>query len=197
MFSEAKTHEVERYYAHNANELIRITNSILKKPEFVSALGTNIPDTVKDEFYNVTFNEFCSILNSWDESTTKFSTFLYGCLYKKFKTHLRDMLTDKRKANLNAQSLYAPIKEGSDTVYAEVIASTFDIDMYIEDIPELSDKMMKFIKSLSPMQQKIVLLLADGKVKEEICNALDLDHDSFEQHMKRIKSSESVAKFRM
>ena len=80
---------------------------------------------------------FCSILDEWDESKSKFSTFLHNCITNRFK----DMLKEKR--DLLMSSKYSP--EGSNELTPECIADFWST-----------------IGSLSSESQEVVDLVLSG-----------------------------------
>ena len=185
-----KSKIMEEYSANDMRKLKQLSYSI-----FVKFGGIYQKDN--DEFYSKANEELWKATETYDDTTgVPFDKYLKMCLQRKFKTQMTDMNRIKRKADRDALSIETPIvgKDGSTSTVEDTLKSEFNIENEIsEEIGILKDERVElYLNTLSKVQQKIVLLLVDGYLQDEIIELLHISKKEYVDNLIGIRAYENV-----
>lgn len=182
------------YYKDNCKKLNKMVDTILVKLKFY--------DVRKDDFYDLASEVFCDALKRYD-GKQNFNGFLYRCLSNKFKTEMTNRNRLKRKADKMAISWEIPINNGEDknrTVGSIVedtkITTSYDIDntFFNDDTGnKYSEKMMRYISRLSPLQRNVLRLIIAGYSHDEIRETLHISQAECSDAISAIHSYRNVS----
>lgn len=184
--NEAKVKEIcNKYSENNMARLKRISYPLIAKYGGVS-------NADYDDFYSIANETLWKAARDYDEEYSidnliKFENFLYGCLSKKFKTYITERNRQKRIPSQLITSIDAPVADGSERTYAEVLESDFDVT---EEIEELSGNTNfdKFLSGLSKKQIAIVDLIIQGYDFDAIKKILNITEKRFRTCMNGMKT---------
>lgn len=177
---------LNRYYENGAKKLHRVVDCILLK------FG-GIADKDYDDFYSIANEVFADALKRYD-NTQSFDGFLYACLFHKIKTEITTRNRYKRLADRNAVSIDAPVGDEEDSVLADFLCSSFDIDTELEERGGVyqDEKVEKYLGRLSEIQRQIIEMKMAEIPVSEIKEKLGLTVKQYENHMKQIKAYENT-----
>lgn len=98
----------------------------------------------------------------------------------------------KRKVIIKSLTLDATTEEGREI--KETIASDFKIEniFFRETINGWHKEVIEYLDLLSPLQRKIILMIANNYNKNEICEILHIEENHYDNLLKKIKSSEKT-----
>ena len=180
-----------------------------------------------DEYYDDLIDEAMftlieSVLSFDNKKNDNFGGYLYSNIQRSFFDWTRDQRREMRtnylrgsdgnvKTDKNEEpiillsvSLNSPLVEedGKERDISEVISSGFDLEKFIcdKDCGEYDTwhrEMKDFLHNLSPLQQKIAILLANQYNREEICEVLHISKKFYDNSFKMIccnKNTKSIEK---
>lgn len=146
-----------------------------------------------DDLYSIALEALRDSVERYDDAKhCRFSVFLNGNISRKFSTYVRDRNRIKKSGE-------AEYDENGNRVFCQVVS----LDAMDEDIPDLSEKMdifsddeemeyslkmQEYLKKLSKVQIKILELIKDGYLKEEVKNLLHIDSALYNDSIVAIRS---------
>lgn len=193
---------IEEYCRDDLKKLNRMVNSI------IAIKWANLPSVYHDELYDVALDTLVDCGENFDETKkTKFETFLYGSIQRKFKTAYRDRTRGKRcnverdergkikKGNdgkpivIPNCSINSPINDEGNTL-EDVLTDNKDISSYIENDkqPTYSNRMLLYLSKLSVQQIQVLELISSGFQKDEILEKLHMKSREYTECIKAIRS---------
>ena len=182
------------YYENNAAKLHKMVNQI-----FYRKFG-GITDRDMDEFYSVANDVFADIwkYKRYDSSKGDFEGFLYRALNLAFVDELKRQNRDKRRTKIDVLDengnkvldkngkpkkisipdvyMDAPINEGENLTIGDTLQSDFNMDTILLEKNKnyYSDKIEKFLDSLSLTQRHIAQLIMKGYDTKKIKSIMDI-----------------------
>lgn len=157
-----------------------------------------------DDLYSIALDALRDSTERFDHKYgCTFEVFLSGNINRKFSSYIRDKNSLKKTGMIHCGSdgskdyvqnisLDALCEEGINM--GEKIDSGFNMEeevlAKIDDVPD--SKIEKYLRRLSKMQKKIVLLLSDGYLQEEIRKILQISRKEYSDHMLGIRAYENV-----
>lgn len=197
------TEVLKPYYENNAKKINKMVDGIFRKNNWTAKNGD------MDEFYLVADEVLSDIAvnDRYDESKGSFDTFVKGALtlaiIDEFKKQNRDkritkidMEVDGEIVKVSIPDVYldAPTDDEESTSIKDLIPSNFDTYEELErKSGEIySENTEKYLSSLSKVQRKILIMLADGYQQQEIKEELHLTNSQYESHWKVIKSFSKI-----
>ena len=186
------------YYKDGAKNLQKLSHKILQKLRF---------DVEYSDFDSLADEIFLDVLCRYD-SRQNFHGFLYSCLKNKFKSEMSKRTAMKRKMDNEAMSLDAPIDEDNAYTISDVVKSSYDTEMMVENIivhdiidcnAELinmnivcSDSILQYVQKLSKLQRRILIYLVEGHTKQEIMKLLQITENMYMNNIQCIRATENV-----
>lgn len=186
------------YYKNGAMNLQKLSHKILQKLRF---------DVEYSDFYSLADEIFLDVLCRYDIHQN-FHGFLYSCLKNKFKSEMSKRTAIKRKMDNEAMSLDAPIGEDNTYTISDVVKSSYDTEMMVENIivhdiidcnAELinmnivcSDSILQYVQKLSKLQRRILIYLVEGYTKQEIIKLLQITENMYMNNIQCIRATENV-----
>lgn len=141
-----------------------------------------------------------SYLDSYDESKgNTVEEWIFYCLCMKLRSYYRDCMTDKRIANYMCDRLDSPINDDSNITFKDTLTLASDSveETYWREEEEIKDKKwIEYFGSLTKKQHEIATLLAQGYNAEEICEDLGMRRETYNRHLKEMKSPSKKAIFK-
>ena len=196
---------IQYYCDCNLRELKKICNPIIIKK--------NVPSMHHDDLYSDAMNVLMeSVIKFNEDVNCSFKTFLVGNIKRSFYDWTRDneraircnvlkdkegnIIKDENGRNITIQnvSIDQPLNDEDNTTYRDLIASNYNIYDELSDEIGLSkdDKIEMYLKRLSKMQRRIVILLRDGYKKPEIKDILHIEEKEYSNNMLGIRAYENV-----
>lgn len=175
--------QVDIYYQDNGKKIRKMVDKIL-----VSFGGISQKD--KDDFYSVANETFVHVLRVYNPEQN-FDSFLYSCLQRKIKTEMTRRNRIKRKGDAMSISLDNIDNETNASLLVQ-IASDFDVWEEVNRNKCQSEKMERYLDSLSKTQRKILFMLAEDFKNDEIESALKISHQQYLDNLECIKSYENI-----
>lgn len=74
----------------------------------------------------------------------------------------------------------------------QTVLNADELCLSSDEIEEWHDEVKTYLKSLSPLQRKIIFMLADNKEQNEICGELHITVSHYNNSLKRLMSSEKI-----
>lgn len=216
-FNSKQKEILSEYCGNGGRKLDQICKRLVHKK--------NVPLYLEDDLYSLAQWTFLESLQTFDDSKdNKFSTYLINSIWKAFYDWTRDNMRGKRcnllrdkngkivlqdkngnivKENGDVTiipniSLDAKIEDDVD--WCEKVASDFNIEKETDlssDNDEWHEEVKEFLNGLSPLQQKVILMISNDFDKEEICELLHITTDHYNNSLKRIMSSERIRPLRI
>lgn len=191
------------YYENNSQKLRKMVDKVLYNLKFV--------DIDCEDFYSLANEVFVIVLRDYDNKQD-FDGFLYSCLYKKFCTNMTKNTRDKRCLKIHVKNIddkgnniiekeiipdirIDALINDENITYGDLIADTNDVESQVfakEDREEWHEEVKEYLKTLSPLQKEIALMIADGYTPDEVCNDLNITKAHYNNSVKRIFSSEKI-----
>lgn len=172
---------LQTYYEGNAKKLRTKVDKIL------SQFG-GICDKDKDDFYSLANEVFIDVLKRYDKNMN-FDSFLYACLSNKIKTEMTKRNRIKRTLDRMSVSIDETLGEDDDTTISDFVASNYNLEEVVEQKNGIySDKITKYLNSLSELQKRILQMIADGYTKEEIISELKISEQIYQLNLNDLKS---------
>lgn len=206
----------EYYCENNMKRLKKMCYRLIKSK---STYGNKDYDDLIDE---AMFTLIESVLSFDEKKNNNFKGYLYSniqrCFYDWTRDQKREMRTnylhgsdgkvktdkDREPIVLESISLETPLREadGKERDMSEIISSGFDLEKFVcnKDCREYDTwhkEMKDFLYKLSPMQQKIAMLIAYRYDREEICDVLHISKSFYNESFKMIcrdKNTKSIEK---
>lgn len=195
----------EEYFSDDARKFNILCNHLIKRKKLTGLYNFD------DELASVARYAFTRSLHDYDpdnEKGCKFSSFLYGNIYRAFYLWSRDN-TRQYKCNLE-RDVNGKVKH--DEEGNVIVINTVSLDAHIEDNRErleMTDsgfrvedeafkdkiqdsKIEKYLSTLSVLQRQIVSLLAKGCTKVEIMRLLHIDSKEYNENLYTIQAYENV-----
>ena len=163
-----------KYFCNGGAKIRRMSDTILKK------IGV-FPD-YPDEFYSLAGVVFIQATEKWD-GVRKFDSFLYACLFKRFKSQLTSENAQKRGGNYSIVSIHQEV--GEDLTLEDMIGEEQVVD-------RLSPEMTEYLKSLNSTQKAIYLLLVDGYEPREIQAKLGITSKVYNRELKDSRAYDKI-----
>lgn len=177
----------ERYCKNEMEELKKIVHHIVRKYD-------NPSDYT--EYYSLALEVLYKAAKNFDDTKNiNFGSFLYGCYDRKVKTYLRDKTKAKRCnkketigddgnkiteiiGDISLNALQSDDSSQKRELEEAIPDSSADIEL-----SGYSEKMEKYLSSLSSTQRKILHMLADGYHAEDIQLKLGLGKSLYQQEL--------------
>lgn len=177
--------ELEKYCKNDCRLLKAMCDPLIKKIGGVFEKDYN-------DFYSIALATLSSSVFSFDEEKKcKFSTYLYGNIQRKFNTEVRDRNCKKRIPEKEISSIDALVGEDGIPI-SELIPSKFDTYEEACGSNLEGTNMEKYLKRLSRLQRKIVMLLSAGYKPKEIREKLNISQRTYNQNFEVIQSYENT-----
>lgn len=207
-YTEEQKEIIEEYCGNNMqklNEVIRL--AIIKK---------NAPRMCWEDLKDIGIETFVRSIKTYDSNVKcSFKTFLIGNIYRRFYDWTRNnmrfvrcnlqtdedgkiIIDEKTKLPIPIPNVSLEQKTENDVGWSEKVDSDFKIEEEISkeiglsSDEDFSPEMQKYLKSLSPLQKKIVMKISEGCDKEEICKDLNITVSHYDNSLKRIMSNEKT-----
>ena len=208
---EQEQNKIIEYYC--SNELKE-----LKKICYFVWGNKKIPQQEHDDLFSDALKVLWESINSYNESRNiKFETYLISNIKRSYKDWIRDRIRDKRinyardkdgnviyeeyevngekkkrKVIIKSLTLDATTEEGREI--KETIASDFKIEnvFFKETINGWHKEVLEYLDLLSPLQRKIILMIANNFNKEDICESLHIKETHYDNLLKKTKSYEKT-----
>ena len=184
---------LEKYYINNGKKLEKLVNKILTKLKFF--------DVATDEFVSLANEIIANSMYDYDFKQN-FDGYIYRCLENKFKTEMTRRNRIKRTADRNSISWETPIEDENGQTIGELISDTkiavhFDIDktFFEDDGEKYSEKMLKYIKTLSVLQKEVVKLIISGYAPLEIREILHITQKEYNDCLESMASYKNISIF--
>lgn len=181
---------LNQYYADGAKKLHAIVDKILLK------FG-GIYQKDYDDFYSIA-NEVCAEIayyKRFDESKGDFGGYVYKAIYCAIQDEISKRNCQKRQADKDAVSIYAPIGDDDGTLM-DVISSDYSIENELIESGVVKDeKVEEYLNSLSNLTRKVVEMKMNGEKVEYIKEQLNLSNKAYEKCMKEAKMNENISMF--
>lgn len=181
---------LNQYYADGAKKLHAIVDKILLK------FG-GIYQKDYDDFYSIA-NEVCAEIahyKRFDESKGDFGGYIYKAIYCAIQDEISKRNCQKRQADKDAVSIYAPIGDDDGTLM-DVISSDYSIENELIESGVVKDeKVEEYLNSLSNLTRKVVEMKMNGEKVEYIKEQLNLSNKAYEKCMKEAKMNENISMF--
>lgn len=207
--------EINTYYEDGARKLHNMINKIFNK--YYS--GTNGKDM--EEFYGIGTDVLTEIWEKGTYDSTKgdFDGYVYRAIsmaiIDEFKNRNRDKRTSKIflldehgdkvldektgkpiKIPLSDIRLDAPVKEGENTTYGDMLQSDFNMDNILEKKCVYEDERVeKFLDSLPKTTRRIIEMKMSEIPISEIKKKLGLSEKEYCNHMNSVRINENIALF--
>lgn len=190
---------VETYYENNGKRLRDIVNSQLKR-------YGGIYQEDLDDFYSLANEVFCHAIKEFNGTGT-FECFFKFKLSNKIKTEITKRNRQKRglveiveedgkkiKVYHRPVSLNEPISSDSDSTYADILCSDFDIDAHISDEIDIlyDDRISQYLEMLTPTQKKIAIGLMHGYNHQDISKELCISEKKYRMIVSDMKQFEKT-----
>lgn len=196
---------IQYYCDCDLRELKKICDPIIMKK--------NVPSMYHDDLYSDAMNVLMeSVIRFNEDNNCSFKTFLAGNIKRSFYDWTRDneraircnvlkdndgkIIKDENGRNITIQniSIDQPLNDEDNTTYGDCISSDYNIYDELSDEIGLSkdDKIEMYLKRLSKMQRRIVILLRDGYKKPEIKDILHIEEKEYSNNMLGIRAYENV-----
>lgn len=195
----------EYYCENNMKRLKKMCYRLIKSK---STYGNKDYDDLIDE---AMFTLIESVLSFDEKKNNNFKGYLYSniqrCFYDWTRDQKREMRTNYLRGSdgkvkidkdgdpvvLQSVSLEMPSEEadGKERDMSEIISSGFNLEKFVcnKDCREYDTwhrEMKEFLHKLSPMQQKIAILIAYCYNKEEICEVLNITERTYDNSFRMI-----------
>jgi DNA-directed RNA polymerase specialized sigma subunit len=157
-----------------------------------------------DDLYSIALDALRDSADRFDEKRGgTFEAFLSGNINRKFSSYIRDKNSGKKTGRTACSS-------AGNTEYIQVISfdALYKDDAHMEEMIDSGfcmeeevfakaefasdNKVEKYLDRLSKIQRKIVLLLADGYLQDEIRKLLRISKKEYSDHMLGIRAYENV-----
>lgn len=177
---------LNEYYCNDGKKIKKIVDKILRK------FG-GIYQKDYDDFYSIANREFMNILNKYD-GKHDFEGLLYSCLSNKIKSEITRKNRIKRTADREAASIDTMLGESDNFKIEDTLKSNFNLENEVSDKIGLllSEKMEKYLSSLSNNAREILTLKSRGFNVKETKQMLKLSDKQYERYYKEIKSFEKI-----
>lgn len=196
---------INSYYKNEAGKLHKMVDRILYKLKF--------RDIEKTDFYSLADEIFVTeALKNYDESKS-FDGFLYSCLYKKFCSEMTRMRREKRCAKVKIKvmdengnesievkiipdiCIDAPLNDTENCTFGDILPDKFDVhkEAFEGKEDDYSEKMITYLKRLSPLQKEVLRLIIAGYTSGEIREELHITDEQYEDCQAAIHSYRNVS----
>lgn len=173
-------------------------------------MGKRVAGMEFDELIDDAMNVFIDVLLRYDEEKNdNFAGFLHSAINMSYATWTRDrmresrvnyardskgkVLLDKDGQKVIITPLHLDAMSYDSAMYSELVASDFDVEkIVIDGNKKWTPEIEKYLDSLSPLQRKIMELLADKHSKEEICQLLHIESRHYDNLLERARKREKV-----
>lgn len=178
---------VNTYYEDNAKKLHKMVDRILL--EFGGFSNKDM-----DDFYSLANEVFVDVINRYD-GIRSFDSFLYACLFNKFKSEFTKRNRERRKTDRMSVSIDTYISDDCQETWGDVIASSFDIEKEVFGGDEqcYSSKMVSYLSRLSRMQKEMLHLIVEGYLPGEIREQLNMSKKEYTECKEAIYSYRNVS----
>lgn len=204
---------IEEFHENEMRRLKRICDPLIRRK--------GVAEMYRDDLYDVASDTLLeSVISFKPDRHCSFFTYLTGNINRAFYDWTRDNTTRLCRSNIQTDekgqimrdedgnvikihniSLDAPTEDGVDI--REKVASDFDIEDEVIGIvgdgniqEEWHREVIEYLEMLSPMQRKIIILLAENKDKDEICEELHITANHFKNSIKKIMADEKIKPLR-
>ena len=206
-FNSKQKEILSEYCGNGGRKLDQICKRLVHKK--------NVPLYLEDDLYSLAQWTFLESLQTFDDSKdNKFSTYLINSIWKAFYDWTRDnmrgkrcnlqtdkdgkIMRDERNNPMVIQDISLEAKVDDDFTWAERVASDFNLEKEItyDNNDNWHEEVRNYLKSLSPLQRKIAILLSENYNQDEICKELSITKLHYNNSLKRIMSSEKIRALR-
>lgn len=197
-----KENIINEYHANEMYKLKQICKPLIYKK--------SVPGMYHDDLYAVASDTLLESLESYDDSRgCSFKTYLTGNIYRAFYDWTRDsnrgvrcnllinkngkIAKDENGHPIIISNVSLDAKIENDVDWCERVASDFNIDneAFIEK-PEWRQEIREYLEGLSPLQRKIICMVAESYTPEEICNDLHITMKHYKNSLQRISADEKI-----
>jgi len=196
---------INLYYKNEAKKLHKMVDKILYRLKF--------RDIEKTDFYSLADEIFViEVLENYDENKN-FDRFLYSCLYKKFCSEMTKRRREKRCVKIKVKvidangnesieikiipdiCIDAPLNDIDNLTFGDIIPDKFDVHKEAFEGKEdgYSEKVIAYLRRLSPLQKEVLRLVIAGYTKSEIKAELHITDKQYENCQAAIHSYRNVS----
>lgn len=175
-----------------------------------------VADMETDDLLSDAMKTLLETANKYDCSRNdNFGAYLTTNIKRSYKDWTRDRMRDKRvnyARDKNGDIIYEHYEENGEKKKRKVIIKPLTLDMTTEEGRKISEivesdfrvedifmgetewhqEVKDFLNNLSPLQRKIIMMLADKYNKEEICSILHIESSHYDNLLKKIRSDEKI-----
>lgn len=184
------------YLAHNAKELRKISDQILKSKMSGAWARLGLSQKDEDDFYSIANMVLWDVSQKWD-GKRDFRGLLWSALSNKFASEFRFRNQQKREKDRELLSFDALLTEDGGNL-EEIVDSGFSIERELQNSTDDPSKMGKEIQSywngLSKRQKRLLMLQIDGFSAAEIKEQMQLKEKEYQRLQNSLRSYEHVSK---
>lgn len=174
------------YYENNGEKLRRIVDKILLQ------FG-GIWDKDKDDFYSLANEVFTDMLKRYDNDRS-FEGFLYSCLSNRIKSEMSRRNRYKRKCDAMCISIEACEKEENAAIEKMLaVESNIEKEVFEKNERPYSHKMLRYLDRLSVLQKKVLFLIGEGYLPNEITEKLSISEKQYTDCNAAIRAYRNVS----
>ncbi len=176
---------VNEYYDNDGIKIRKLVDKILLRLRF---------NVYNGDFYSLANEIFLDALCRYD-GKSKFYTFLYTCLFQKFKTEMTRSNRIKRTADKTAISLEKMLYEDEDFTLEDKLSDGKTVENVIfnsNDKEFYSEKMTTYLNKLSSTQRSVLELMSIGYTQNEILLELHIDEKTYNDSVIAIRSYRNI-----
>lgn len=184
------------YLAHNAKELRKISDQILKSKMSGAWARLGLSQKDEDDFYSIANMVLWDVSKKWD-GKRDFRGLLWSALSNKFASEFRFRNQQKREKDRELLSFDAMLTEDGGNL-EEIVDSGFSIERELQNSTDDPSKMGKEIQSywkgLSKRQKRLLMLQVDGFSASEIKEQMQLKEKEYQRLQGSLRSYEHASK---
>ena len=176
---------VDEYYDNDGIKIRKLVDKILLRLRF---------NIYNGDFYSLANEIFLDALCRYD-GKSKFYTFLYTCLFQKFKTEMTRSNRIKRTADKTAISFEKMLYDDEDFTLLDTISDGKTVENVIfnsNDKEFYSEKMTTYLNKLSSTQRSVLELMSIGYTQNEILLELHIDEKTYNDSVIAIRSYRNI-----
>lgn len=217
-----KISERKRKYANLSPEQLALLDKYcrddlreLKKICLPLITMKGVADMETDDLISDAMNVLLETVANYDCSRNdNFGAYLTTNIKRSYKDWTRDRMRDKRinyARDKNGDIIFEEYNEGGKKKKRKVLIKPIPLDAATEEGREIYEKVesnfrvenifmktewhqevIDYLSNLSPLQRKIIIMIANKYNKDEICGILHIESPHYDNLLKRITSDEKI-----
>lgn len=210
VLSDEQLKLVDKYCCNEMRELKRICLPL------ISLKG--VADMEIDDLLSDAMKVLLETVQNYDcTRNDNFGAFLTTNIKRSYLDWTRDRMRDKRvnyARDINGDIIYEYYEENGERKKRKVIIKSLTLDATTEEGREIRDtiasdlcvenmfmadsedewhqEVKEYLNNLSPLQHRIIMMLANKYIKEEICEILHIEPNHYDNLLKRITADEKI-----